>query len=76
MIQIEGYISMDAMVAKCNPLIPDVRIIVLMLDTAYKIDLTFLVVRLSRFQFQILFFNIVDFSEFSEIFLDYFGKSP
>ena len=37
------------------------------ISTAYKIDLTFLIVRLSQFQFQILFSNI---------FLDYFGKSP
>ena len=59
-----------------NPLILDVRIAVSVLDTAYKVDLTFLLVSLSRFQFQILFFNILDFSEFSENFLDYFGKSP
>ena len=33
----------------CNPLIPDVRITVSKLDTTYKIDLTFLIVRLNRF---------------------------
>ena len=60
----------------CNPPLPDVRITVSVLDTVYKIGLSFLVVRLSRFQFQIVIFNIVDFSEFSGIFLDYFGKSP
>ena len=59
---------------KCNPLIPDVRITVSKLDTTCKVDLTFLVVRLSRFQFQILLSNILDFSEFSGIFLDYFGN--
>ena len=61
---------------KCNPLILDVRITVSVLDTAYKIDLTFLIVRLSWLKFQILFFNILGLSEFSEIFLDYFRKSP
>ena len=61
---------------QCNPLIPGVRITVSKLDTTYKIDLTFLIVRLSRFQFQILSSNILEFSEFSEIFLNYFGKSP
>ena len=55
----------------CNPLTLDVCITILVLDTAYKVDLTILVVRLS--QFQILFSNIL---EFSEIFLDYFRKSP
>ena len=34
-----------------NPLISDVCITVSVLDTAYKVDLTFLIVRLSRFQF-------------------------
>ena len=61
-------------VGKCNPLILPVRIIVSVLDTAYKVDLTFLILRLSRFQFQILFFNILNFSKFFEIFLDYFGN--
>ena len=36
----------------------------------------FLIVRLNCFQVQILFFNILDFSDFSEIFLYYFEKSP
>jgi len=58
----------------CNPLIPDVRITVSVLDMPYKMDLTFLVVRLSRFQFQILFSNILDFSEFSENFSGLFWK--
>ena len=41
----------------CNPLIPGVRITVSVLDTTYKIDLT--LVRVSRFQFQIVFFNTI-----------------
>ena len=60
----------------CNPLIPGVRITVSVRDTTYHIDVTFLVVRLSRFQFQKSFSNILDFSGFFGIFLDYFGKSP
>ena len=40
------------------------------------LDVHILVVRLGLFQFQILIFNILDFSEFSEKFLDNFGKSP
>ena len=51
-----------------NPPILDVRITISVLDTAYKIDFTFLVVRLNQFQFQILFFNILDFSDFSKFF--------
>jgi len=37
-------------------------------DTTYYVDFTFLIVRLSWFQFQISFSNILDFSEFSENF--------
>ena len=66
----------DGQVCNCKPMILDVRITVSVLDTVYKVDLIFLLVRLSRLQFQILFSNILDFSEFSGIFLNYFGKSP
>ena len=52
----------------CNPLLPDVRITVSVRDTTYNVDLTFLVVRLSRFQFQISFSNLLDFSGFSRTF--------
>jgi len=55
---------------------PAVHITIYVQDTASKVDLTLLVVRLSQFQFQIIFFNILNFSEFSGIFLDYYGKSP
>jgi len=39
-------------------------------DPCVLLDLTFLLVRFDRFQFQILFFNILDFSWFSETFLN------
>ena len=60
----------------CNTLIPGVRITVSVRDTAYKIGMTSVVVRLSQFQFQKLFPNIVDFSRFFGNFLDYFGEFP
>ena len=53
----------------------NVCVTVSVLDTVYIFDLTFLVVKLTRFQFQILFSNILYFSGFSEDFVDYFGKS-
>ena len=44
-------------------------------DPSILIDLVFSVVRFNQFQFQILFSNILDFSWFSKIFLNYFTKS-
>ena len=41
----------DHIIHICNPLIPGIRITVSVRDTTYKVDLTFLIVRLSRFQF-------------------------
>jgi len=52
----------------CNPLLPGVRITVSVRDKTYKIDLTSVVVRLSRFQFYKSFSNILDFSGFSRLF--------
>jgi len=46
------------------PPVLDVCIAVLVLDTLKILNLTFLIVRLCSFQFQILFLNISDFSEF------------
>ena len=78
MVEVVGLVEMRmmAVIGGCNPLILDVCITVSVLDTVYKIDLISLLVRLSQFQFQILFFNILDFLGFSGIFLDYFEKSP
>ena len=53
----------------------DLLVAVSVLDTVYVFDLTFMVVRLNQCQLQILFSNILDFLDFSRIFLNYFRKS-
>jgi len=60
----------------CNPPTLDVCVTVSILDMVCKFNLTFLVVRLNRFQFHILFPNILGSFRIFWNFLDYFRKSP